>query len=103
MSALTSGVTVPAWGGRRAQDALARVKALGRRRKTPCCICHQPIDYGLPSTDPNGCSVQHVKSRKRFPQLTWVLSNWAPAHLRCNQSDGVGDHERGEIVTSQEW
>ncbi len=87
---LETGATVPAWGGRRAQDALAVVKAAGRKANTPCCICDQDIDYSLPSTVPDGCTLQHLKSRSRFPHLTWVRSNWGPAHKRCNESDGKG-------------
>lgn len=30
---------VPAWGGRRAVDALARVRAIGEARGLPCHIC----------------------------------------------------------------
>lgn len=97
------GVTVPDWGGRRAADALQFVKARGRKRKTPCCICGQPINYSLPSTDPNGCSVQHIRARKLFPELTWLASNWAPAHLACNQSHGTGENDRSSGVTSQDW
>ena len=99
----TLTVTVPAWAGRRAQEALAQVKARGRRKRTPCCICQQSIDYSLPSTDPDGCTVQHIKSRKLFPELTWAPSNWAPAHKACNQSAGTGEDPAPEGVTSQEW
>ncbi len=98
-----NGSSIPDWGGRRAQEALAIVRAEGRRRKTPCCICGQRIDYDLPSTQRYGCSVQHIKSRKHFPQLTWTPSNWAPCHRSCNESEGAGDRETDELVTSQEW
>ncbi|QUW18655.1 hypothetical protein [Agrococcus sp. Marseille-Q4369] len=77
------GQHVPAWSGRRAQEALARVNSIGRRRKTPCCICGQRIDYSLPSKNADGCMVQHVKSRKLFPLLTWDPRNWTPAHRSC--------------------
>lgn len=100
---MDAGVTVPAWGGRRAQRALERVKAIGRRKRTPCCICGQTIDYSLPSTNPNGCTVQHIKSRKLFPELTWDPRNWAPAHAACNQSAGAGDSPTDLGVTSTDW
>ena len=74
------------WGGRRASEALRRVKAEGRRNDTPCVICGQPIDYHLTYPDPASCSVQHIKSRKHYPHLIWVPSNWGPAHLSCNKS-----------------
>lgn len=98
-----SGASVPAWGGRRATDALDRVRAEGRRLRQPCCICRQPIDYSLPATHPQGCTVQHVRSRKHFPHLTWVASNWKPAHRECNTSAGAGDRGEQHGVTSTDW
>lgn len=97
------GVTAPAWNGRRAAEALQRVKSLGRKRRSPCWECEQPIDYSLPSTHPDGCTVQHVKSRKLFPELTWDPSNWKPCHKACNESAGSGDRGEKTGVTSQEW
>ncbi|MDZ5077882.1 hypothetical protein [Nesterenkonia sp. HG001] len=85
---MTDGRSTPAWNGRRAARALDEVKRKGRARGEPCCICKQPIDYDLPSTDPDGCSVQHVKSRALFPHLTWDPANWSPAHLSCNKAEG---------------
>ena len=83
------------WGGRRATEALAYVKAMGSRNHTPCCLCHMPIDYTLTKRgrlpDPMSCSVQHLKSRASHPELTWVRSNWAPAHLICNQRQGKNE------------
>ena len=97
------GITIPKWGGRRAVEALRQVKAEGRRRRTPCCECHQRIDYDLPSTDPRGCTVQHIRSRKVFPELTWVPSNWAPCHKECNESAGAGESPEETGVTSRRW
>lgn len=100
---LETGATIPPWSGRRAQDALALVKAAGRAARTRCWICKQTIDYSLPSTDPNGCTVQHIKSRKLFPRLTWVRSNWAPAHSRCNSSEGSGEHGDDDRVVTEDF
>lgn len=96
----TEGLTIPKWGGRRAVAALNLVKTNGRRKRTPCCICRQSINYSLPSTDPSGCTVQHIKSRKMFPALTWDPSNWAPAHKSCNESDGDGSTGEDTGVSS---
>lgn len=85
---MDNGLHVPAWNGRRAARALDDVKRKGRANDTPCCICQQPIDYDLPSTDPDGPSVQHIKSRALFPHLTWDVANHAPAHLGCNKAEG---------------
>lgn len=100
---MDSGLHIPTWGGRRAQEALARVKAEGRRRRSPCCICQQPIDYSLPSTDPWGCTVQHIRSRKQFPHLTWAPTNWGPAHRDCNTSAGAGDNLDDLGAVSTDW
>lgn len=95
MTSTASGIDIPAWGGRRATAALEKVKHAGRKSHAPCCLCGQRIDYSLPSTHPDGCTVQHTKSRKMFPELTWDERFWAPAHLSCNQS--AGDGTRGGI------
>lgn len=100
---MDSGASIPAWSGRRATEALEFVKSRGRRNRTPCCICEQKIDYSLPSTHPHGCTVQHLKSRRDFPELTWVRSNWGPAHHQCNSSAGAGDRDDTPGVTSEEW
>ena len=77
---------VQPWGGRRASQALARVRHNGQTNNTPCVICHHPINYQLRYPDPASCSVQHLHSRRDYPHLTWDPTNWAPAHLDCNSS-----------------
>ena len=79
---------IPEWAGRRAQDALAKVRAYGEANRLPCCICGQPIDYTLRHPHKQACSVQHVKPRSTHPHLTWEPSNWAPSHLDCNWAQG---------------
>ena len=83
-----SGVYNPPWSGRRAKNALVYVKAQGQKLDSACCICSQTIDYSLEYPHPQSCSVQHVKSRKLYPHLTWEKSNWAPSHLDCNKAAG---------------
>jgi 5-methylcytosine-specific restriction endonuclease McrA len=97
-----NGMHIPAWSGRRRAEALAQVKAEGRRRRSCCCICHQEIDYNLAYPDEQSCSVQHVKSRKSYPHLTWEPSNWEPAHLGCNKAAGISE-ELGLGATSEDW
>ena len=55
-----------------------------------CYICCGPIDYALTYPHPMSCSVQHIKSRHHYPELTWDPTNWAPAHLTCNKEAGDG-------------
>lgn len=76
---------IPPWSGRRAREALARVKAKGRREAAPCWRCHESISYDLTYPHPGSCSVGHAKSRHDYPELTWDPRNWKPEHLRCNQ------------------
>ena len=83
-------MSIPPWSGRRARQALARVKARGRRDAEPCWRCKKPIDYDLEWPHPWSCSVGHIKSRRDWPELTWDPRNFAPEHLRCNQEAGAG-------------
>lgn len=97
-----SGERIPAWEGRRRNEALRLVKAIGKRADSPCCICTQSIEYDLEYPHPQSCSVQHIKSRKLFPHLTWERSNWGPAHLDCNKAAGIKS-DTGMGVTSEDW
>jgi 5-methylcytosine-specific restriction endonuclease McrA len=96
------GMSIPAWSGRRRADALAKVKAEGRRTSAACCICDQSIDYSLAYPHEQSCSVQHVKSRSAYPHLTWEPGNWKPAHLDCNKAAGIGE-DLGMGTTSEDW
>lgn len=96
-----NGVHVPTWGGRRAQRALARVKAAARRANAPCCLCDREIDYTLEYPHPKSCSVQHVKARSLHPELTWDPANWLPCHLQCNKRAGTG--QPAPIESESDW
>lgn len=85
-----AGLTIPPWTGRRRANALDTTRRHGARLHLPCSICGQPINYQLRYPNPASCTVQHIKSRFLFPELTWDPANWAPAHLDCNQSAGDG-------------
>jgi len=92
-----NGLTVPAWSGRRAQAALEQVrtdhrpggpKATDRQRGTPCCICGMDIPYDSRGKG-DSLTVQHTKSRRDYPHLTWDARFWAPAHASCNYAAGA--------------
>lgn len=87
---MIDGRVIPEWGGRRKQKATELVRRRGEAAGLPCCICEQPINYALRYPHPDSCSVQHLRSQRDFPHLRWEPSNWAPAHLYCNTSLGVG-------------
>lgn len=99
---MDTGITIPAWSGRRRAEALAKVRARGLRDNLPCIICKQGIDYSLEYPHRQSCSVQHLKSRRDYPHLTWEPSNWEPAHLDCNKSAGATEGS-GLGATSEEW
>jgi hypothetical protein len=44
---VTDGVHIPEWSGRRRAEALALVKAEGKRTDALCVICGQGIEYSL--------------------------------------------------------
>lgn len=81
------GIDIPEWSGKRAHDALEWVRATYGKINAPCVICGQPINYSIRGTD-DSLSVQHVKSRSKYPQLTWLRSNHKPCHLACNRQAG---------------
>ena len=87
----------PTWAGRRASDALRRVRADGARHHKPCCLCGGEIDYTLRYPHPMSCSVEHTKQRAFHPELTWDPSNWSPAHLQCNKR-AVRGTDRSQTV-----
>ena len=83
-------LAIPKWGGRRASEALDRVRTIGARNGTPCAVCHGRIDYRLRYPDPWSCSVQHIPSRAVAPERTWDPAAMFPAHLQCNKEAGDG-------------
>lgn len=92
---------IPEWSGRRAQDALERVRAYGQAHNVPCVICGLPIDYSLRKPHKQACTVQHTKSRELYPHLTWDPSNWAPAHADCNSGERAAD--RAGLGVVSDW
>lgn len=94
-----NGIHVPPWEGRRAQDALEQVRQRHAPRHTPCVICRQAINYKRKGKA-DSLSVQHLRSRRDFPHLTWEPSNWAPAHKSCNSSAGAGGSSTDIGLTS---
>ena len=84
-----------------------KLRAVARRgwmeADAVCHLCHQSIDYSLPKDDPEHFQLDHIKSRKRFPHLEFVPSNWAPAHASCNKRKSDNDAGAGVGVTSEAW
>lgn len=87
--------------------ARRRLSAMVRRRREPCRICGEDIDYSLPAGNPRSFSVEHIKPRHLYPELTFDLANLAAAHLECNKRDqGKGKSKWIKIteqVNSRDW
>lgn len=94
-----NGITIAPWEGRRAQQALEQVRRQHAPRRTPCVLCGQRIDYTRKGKA-DSLTVQHIKSRRDFPNLTWEPSNWAPAHKTCNLAAGAGGNTTDIGLTS---
>lgn len=97
-----NGQTIKPWSGPAVGEARKDVAQRGYANNEPCCICGQAIDYRLPPTDPDGMTIQHVKSRSTHPHLTWDRSNWEPAHAQCNKSAGI-EVQTGLGVRNSRW
>lgn len=62
-------------------------EALRRRDGDVCFVCSNPIDFSLPTSHPEGQSVEHV-----VPQLrggSGEPSNLALSHRVCNETRGA--------------
>lgn len=86
-------------GHRRDQDR-KRLK----RKRLPCHICGQPIDYTLPMLDPMAFQLDHVLPVSVHPDLEHDPSNHAASHRKCNRtkSDGPLDGTK-RVPTSRAW
>ncbi|MEU2106484.1 HNH endonuclease signature motif containing protein [Nocardia sp. NPDC019255] len=85
-----------------------RHRAVIRRGKPACGICHQPIDYTLPHMDPGEFVVDHIIPLAKGGLDE--LDNKQPAHRHCNRVKS--DKTDGEIpatagprtfVTARTW
>lgn len=66
---------------------------------TPCCLCHEPIDTSLPSTTPNGPTVEHgmpirvilasAHSDQHALDMACDTSLWGVAHRVCQDRQGA--------------
>ena len=80
-------------------NAERKLKARLRAEHRPCHLCHQPIDYSLPSGDPWSFELDHITPRSRGGAL-YDYENCDAAHRICNQRKGIrmpGDSQAFEI------
>lgn len=75
-----------------------------RKRKDPCWLCGQPIDYDLVSPDPAAFEPDHIYPVSLYPERAEDPANLAASHVRCNRRRGNRSAVVGQLgVTSREW
>jgi 5-methylcytosine-specific restriction endonuclease McrA len=75
-----------------------------RRKRLPCCICGQPIDYTLPASHPMSFTLEHRTAQHLAPELVWDRTNHGSAHRRCNAQKGTTDGSHLKpLPRSRDW
>lgn len=85
------------------QSARAQKKREWKAARRKCHICGMPIDYSLTKDDPEHFQLDHIKSKKLFPELERDPLNWAPSHASCNKNKHKNTATQGVGGTSEEW
>jgi len=67
------------------------------RANARCGICHRPIDYDLPSTDPWSYEADHIRPASRYPELFFSYDNVQASHKRCNRKKHDDERQRRSI------
>jgi 5-methylcytosine-specific restriction endonuclease McrA len=99
------------WTGQAAQKELAWLRKQHRPggakasgpAGSPCEICREPVDYGLRHPHPESLTLHHVRPKSRYPHLTWVRTNYAPAHKSCNERLGDREESPGGSFDGVYW
>lgn len=82
----------------------AAMKAIWEPVNAPCGICRQnDIDWSGPRNAPDSFELDHIKSRKKHPELALDPGNAQPAHSRCNRAKQANESMVGIGVTSEAW
>lgn len=72
-------MTVPAWGGRKVQEARVH---MATRLPAECGKCGRTV------TRTDEWVIGHKQDRITHPHLTWVMSNWQHEHRACSDRTG---------------
>lgn len=81
----------------------AELKAVWWEADAPCWICGQEIYYDGDPNLPDSFDLDHVKSRKKHPELALDPRNCKPSHVRCNRSRKHNAPRPSIGVTSEDW
>lgn len=77
-------------GGGLSTRAYRKLVAEQRAKREPCCICGEPIDYGLPDTHRLSYTTAHDVPVAHRPDLAEQASNIkGAAHRLCNSAEGA--------------
>lgn len=75
-----------------------------------CYYCKRPIDLNISPTAAQGFTIDHLKPRSAFPELSKNPANMAAAHKGCNSSKNtqtvektLADIARRRRETRPEW
>lgn len=86
--------------GHQARQARVRL----RRKRLPCYLCGQPIDYTLHHLDPQAFQLDHIVPLSVAPHLAFDPTNHGATHRTCNRakSDGPVNGTK-RVPTSRAW
>lgn len=95
-------------GGGLSSRRYKKLVAAQRAKREPCCICGEPIDYGLPDNHRLAYTTAHDIAVAVAPWRAEDPTNIkGAAHRACNSYEGTGNHERPPTPplgdTSYEW
>jgi 5-methylcytosine-specific restriction endonuclease McrA len=91
-------------GTRRNGHRTAQDRARLKRKRLPCYICGQPIDYDAGPLDPHAFQLDHILPRSTHPDLEHDPSNHGASHRACNRAKSDGPINGTKTVpTSRSW
>lgn len=75
-----------------------------------CYFCKRPINLRLTKTSRESFTIEHLKPKGQYPELTKTISNLVAAHKSCNSAKGtktaekaLADIRRARRGTRPEW
>lgn len=102
----TRGTTM----SRRYRNDLKWFRAKCAKEGAPCWICGQEIDYSVPHRDPitgffndDAFELDHLYTRKDYPELAEDRGNYRPSHRGCNNRRGASKTVGGLGTLSRRW
>ncbi|MBT2266307.1 HNH endonuclease [Rhodococcus erythropolis] len=88
---------------RRHKALRAEFRQQCENRRSPCHLCSQPIDYGVPKDNPDAFELDHFYPVSTHPALVDDPANFRPSHKSCNGSRGNAEVTPTLGSLSEEW